>query len=242
MALRLRSDSVLAIIPARMESTRLPGKPLLDIAGQPMILHVTRACRAAGLERVLVATDSAEIADAVGSAGEEAVLTGPASCGTERVHIAWEQIGSPDSLVINVQGDEPMVARSWVDALLRNSPGPDSVTTLARSIDRAAAEDPGRVKVVIAGGEADGPALYFSRLPVPYGGAFCWEHMGLYCFSPESLVRAAGSPGSALAELEGLEQLSWMENGLRIRVACGEFEGVSVDTPEDLEMVRKLLR
>jgi 3-deoxy-manno-octulosonate cytidylyltransferase (CMP-KDO synthetase) len=243
MALTLRTDSAIAIIPARMESTRLPGKPLLEISGQPMILHVAQACRASGLERVVVATDSAEISDVASSAGVEAVLTGPASCGTERVYMAWAQIGAPDSLIINVQGDEPMVSRSWVSALLRSAPGPDSVTTLARRIDRADAADTGRVKVVIGGGgEKGGTALYFSRLPVPHGSAFCWEHMGLYCFSPDSLERAAESPMSALAELEGLEQLSWMEKGLRIHVCCGEFEGISVDTPEDLEEVRKLLR
>ncbi|MBN1434163.1 3-deoxy-manno-octulosonate cytidylyltransferase [Candidatus Fermentibacterales bacterium] len=229
---------VMAILPARMESTRLPGKPLLAIAGRPLILHVAAACRSAGLERVFVATDSSEIARVVEAGGFSAVLTGPASSGTERVHLAWELLGSPRVLVLNVQGDEPMVSATWVDAVLSRPPSEASVTTLARRIGRDEALDPNRVKVVL---DAAGRALYFSRCPIPHGGDFHWEHVGLYCFSPESLRRASSLSPGVLSRSERLEQLGWMEDGMSIEVVTGSFEGTGVDTPGDLEAMRKLL-
>ena len=221
-----------------MGSTRLPGKPLMEIGGRPMILLVAEGCRSGRVDRVVVATDSPRIASVVEAAGVEAVVTGPAESGTRRVHEAWELLGRPGSLIVNVQGDEPMVKAFWIEALLDAPPGPDTVVTLARPISAERARDPSSVKVVI--GE-DGYAHYFSRLPVPYGAVSHREHLGLYCFSPESLRCAAGCRHTALAEAERLEQLDWLECGMRMAVVTGEFSGSSVDTPEDLEEVRRLL-
>ncbi|MCK5132840.1 MAG: 3-deoxy-manno-octulosonate cytidylyltransferase [Candidatus Sabulitectum sp.] len=227
------------IIPARMESTRLPGKPLADICGRSMILRVLDGASGANPDRLVVATDSRRIEEEVLSAGYEAVLTGPAASGTHRVHMAWKALGFPGERIINLQGDEPFVQPGWVVALAGQEMLPNSVVTLARKIPADSGADSSIVKVVV---NSAGEALYFSRSSIPWGADFFFHHVGVYCFTPESLSFCVGSPPGKLALQERLEQLSWMENGVKIKVVPGDWNAMGVDTPENLEEARKWFR
>jgi 3-deoxy-manno-octulosonate cytidylyltransferase (CMP-KDO synthetase) len=250
--------AIVVIIPARFGSTRLPGKPLCDIAGKPMIQHVyERAARASLPSSVLVATDDARVVDAVTSFGGEAVLTSPDhASGTDR--LAEVARGRSDEIVVNVQGDEPLLDPASIDravaALLDDEDAP--LATLASPLVRV--EDmlsPSVVKVVT---DAAGYALYFSRSPIPSwgrqgggdgfgaGGAVAAglprRHVGLYAYRREALLRLASLPPTPLEQAEGLEQLRALHHGLRIRVAFVEQEAApAVDTPEDLARVRALV-
>jgi 3-deoxy-manno-octulosonate cytidylyltransferase (CMP-KDO synthetase) len=249
--------AIVAIIPARFAATRLPGKPLSDIHGRPMIQHVyERARRARTVNRVLVATDDERILSAVRGFGGEAVMTSPAhASGTDR--IAEAAAGLTDaSVVINVQGDEPMLDPRAVDAVVRafDDPAVQMATVSLPLRDPADMAAPAVVKVVT---DARGDALYFSRSPIPSvrdaGGmaagaeaavkqGLARRHVGLYGYRRDALLRLAAWPPSALERAEGLEQLRAMHNGMRIRVVAMDGEsGVAVDTPEDLERVRALL-
>lgn len=223
------------IVPARMESVRLPGKPLADICGKPLIVRVLEGVAGAGTERLAVATDSRAVCRAVESAGFEAVLTEKARSGTERVFMAWKAMGRPGDRIVNLQGDEPGAGPGWVEALTGPEPLPDGVATLATPLPREKAGDPSKVKVVF---DAGGRALYFSRCPIPWNAAAFHLHVGVYCFTPESLSFCAAAPAGTLAAAEDLEQLSWMEAGAGITVVPGQWNGMGVDTPEDLEEVR----
>lgn len=251
--------AIVAIIPARYASTRLPGKPLSDIHGRTMIERVYERARAArSVDRVLVATDDERIAAAVRGFGGEAVMTSAAhATGTDR--LAEAARGTDALIVVNVQGDEPMLDPAGIDAAafaLLADPGlPMATLSLPlRSVDEMMA--PSVVKVVT---DARGDALYFSRSPVPHVrlGAgtdlraaalaavergLARKHVGLYAYRREALLRFASLPPSPLEEAEGLEQLRALAHGMRIRVVSMEGEGgVAVDTPEDLERVRALL-
>lgn len=222
---------IVAIVPARFASTRLPGKPLADIAGVPMIIRVLQGIHDS-VDRAVATTDDKRIMDAVENAGYEVVYTGEASSGTQRVFKAWTLLGSPGETIINVQGDEPLVNKDWISSLTAVSSEDDQVVTLARKIPAYLAGSPDSVKVVI---NEHQEALYFSRYPVPYGADTLLEHIGIYSFSPESLRMCAAAGSTALSETEGLEQLAWLDRGVRIRVITGEFRGIGVDTEEDLE-------
>ena len=227
------SDTVV-IVPARFGSSRLPGKPLADVAGTPLVVRVLNGMKDSGLHTLAVATDDIRIADLVDSAGFTAVMTGPASTGTERVLAAWEVLGCPGSRIVNVQGDEPLVDRRWLQALATVPSSSGRIVTLARSLPASSSGSPNVVKVVASQG---GRALYFSRQPVPWGADPLLEHMGIYAYSPDSLRAAVGTGTTALSAAERLEQLAWLEAGLEIIVVeCG-FKSISVDTPEDLERV-----
>lgn len=226
-------------VPARMGSTRLPGKPLADICGRSMILRVLDGASRASPDRLVVATDSRLIKEEVLSAGYEAVLTGPAASGTHRVHMAWKALGCPGERIINIQGDEPFVQPGWVKALAGQEMLPDSVVTLARKIPADSGADSSVVKVVM---NSAGKALYFSRSLIPWGADFVFQHVGVYGFTPESLSLCAGSPTGKLSTQEKLEQLSWMENGVTITVIPGDWDAMGVDTPDDLEEARKWFR
>lgn len=225
------SDRVIAIVPARYCSVRLPGKPLADIAGVPLINRVLQGINGS-VDRIVVATDDIRIKDSVRKSGFEAILTGDADTGTQRVFMAWELLGCPGEWIINVQGDEPLVNSSWINALTSDSPGDDRVTTLARRVPAVQAQSPDSVKVVT---DCNGDAMYFSRCSVPHGAEELLEHIGVYCFSPASLRHCAGAGSTPLSRTERLEQLAWLENGIRVRVIDGDFEGLGVDTPDDLE-------
>ncbi len=221
----------LAVVPARYGSGRLPGKPLADLGGVPMIVRVLRGISGA-VDMVVAATDDSRIAGVVEDAGFTAVITGDALSGTERVYRAWRIIGEPGEVIINVQGDEPMVKESWMAPLSDDPPGDRMVHTLARPLEAADAESPDCVKVVL---DSRGEAMYFSRVPVPYGSGGFLEHVGIYAFSPASLKVCATCGSTELSTRERLEQLAWMERGIRIRVSTGNFHGFGVDTPGDLE-------
>lgn len=227
------------IVPARMASTRLPGKPLADVCGRALILRVLDGASKANPDRLVVATDSTEIERAVVAAGYEAVLTGPAESGTHRVYLAWKKLGFPGERIINLQGDEPLIDPSWIEALAGQSMAHNSVVTLARKISPEAGIDTSVVKVVM---NSVGEALYFSRSPIPWGASFLYQHVGVYCFTRESLPVCFNSPSGALSRSERLEQLGWMENGVSVTVIPGDWNAMGVDTPEDLEEARKWFR
>ena len=249
--------AIVAIIPARFGATRLPGKPLSDIHGRPMIQHVyERARKARSLDRVLVATEDRRIADAVRGFGGEAVMTSPRhASGTDRLAEAAQ--GLPDStIVVNVQGDEPMLDPAGIDAVVSafDDPGVEMATV---SLPLRNASDMLSTNVVKVVTDAAGDALYFSRSPIPCvrdaGGlaasaaaaveqGLARRHVGLYGYRREALLRFAGWPAAPLEVAEGLEQLRAMHHGLAIRVVAMEGEGgVAVDTQEDLDRVRALL-
>ncbi len=249
--------AIVAIIPARFGSTRLPGKPLSDIHGRPMIQHVyDRAGRAQSVGRVLVATDDARIAEVVRSFGGEAVMTSAAhASGTDRLAEAAAGLLASD-IVINVQGDEPMLDPAAIDAVASafDDPGVAMATVSLPLRDVADMLSPNVVKVVT---DAAGDALYFSRSPIPWlrdaGGpaasaaaavakGLARRHVGLYGYRRDALLRFAGWPPAPLEAAEGLEQLRALHHGMKIRVVAMEGEGgVAVDTPADLENVRARL-
>jgi 3-deoxy-manno-octulosonate cytidylyltransferase (CMP-KDO synthetase) len=238
--------AIVAIIPARFGSTRLPGKPLSDIHGKPMIQHVyERARRARRVDRVLVATDDVRIADAVRGFGGEAVMTSADHVsGTDRLAEAARAVDA--EIVVNVQGDEPMLEPSAIDAAveaLLADPGLPMATLSVPVEDADELASPDVVKVVVDGA---GDALYFSRSPIPHARRPSRErprkHVGLYVYRRDALHRFASLPPSPLEETEGLEQLRALHHGMKIRVVALQGDsGVAVDTPEDLERVRELM-
>jgi len=236
---------VAVVIPARYGSTRLPGKPLARIDGRPLIWYVwEKATRARTVRRVVVATDDERIASAVRGFGGEALLTSPdCASGTDRVAEAAR--GLSEEIVVNLQGDEPMMDPSVIDAVagpLAADPALLMTTAAVVLDDPAQYESPQVVKVVV---DARGDALYFSRAPVPRyrdtpRGPYR-KHLGIYGYRRDFLLRLGDLPPSPLERAEKLEQLRVLENGFRIRVVDVEHDPVGVDTPEDLEAVRERL-
>ncbi len=224
---------VWAIIPARIGSVRLPRKPLLAIDGRPLIVHVIERVVASGVaEEVVVATDDQEVEQVVRGSGFGVVRTGAALSGTHRCFDAARRMGgtAPD-VVVNVQGDQPLVAPEQLQAVVE---GAWDVQTLATPTS-GDPSDPRRVKVVV--GE-DGRALYFSRSPVPYGGPYL-THVGIYAFRWEALGRCASAPRCRLAVGEDLEQLAWLEAKVPIHVRQIAHSEAPVDDEADLERVRQ---
>lgn len=235
----------LAVIPARLESTRLARKMLLRESGHYLFEHTVRGVRRARtLERVVLATDSEEILAAAGEVGIEAILTSSAhTSGTDRVHEAFERLlergDGPFDVVLNVQGDEPEIAGETLDPLIAAFAERDvDLATLCTPLPSATeALDPSIVKVVL---DAQGNALYFSRAPIPGLAPGASErtpapflrHIGVYAFRPDALRRFCDLPRGALEARESLEQLRWLEAGLRIRVLTASQGSVGIDTPE----------
>ena len=245
----MSSGKVVVVIPARYGSTRLPGKPLVSLNGQPMIQRVyERAKSARRVDRVIVATDDDRIVKAVTSFGGEARMTrSDHRTGTERVaEVAAHVEGE---VFVNVQGDEPLLDPAAVDtavaALLQEPQA--AVATVATPIKVPGdIMDPNVVKVVL---DFDDNALYFSRAPIPWvrdtGNAIQvrhLKHLGLYVFQREALLEYPTLPQGELERIEQLEQLRWLENGSKIRVAEVEHDAISVDVPEDVARVEKLLQ
>jgi 3-deoxy-manno-octulosonate cytidylyltransferase (CMP-KDO synthetase) len=236
----------IVLIPARMASTRLPGKPLADINGTPMIVHVWRRAVEADIGRVVLATDSEEVARAVKAAGGETVLTaGDHVNGSSRIHEALKRLGAAEDIVVNFQGDIPTVAAASVRAVLRplSEPAVD-IATIAAEIHRPdERSDPNIVKVV---GTPVGAgllrALYFTRATAPHGDGPLFHHIGLYAFRRAALDRYVGLPPSPLEKREKLEQLRALEAGMRIDVAIVDGVPLGVDTPADLERARSILK
>ncbi|MEE8334066.1 MAG: 3-deoxy-manno-octulosonate cytidylyltransferase [Alphaproteobacteria bacterium] len=243
-----RQSSPIIVIPARLASTRLPGKPLADIAGEAMIVHVWRRAREAGIGPVVVACGDEEIALAVRAAGGDAVMTRPDHpSGSDRVFEAVEAV-DPDGahdIVVNVQGDLPTIDPAVIGAVLEPLADPlvDIATLVAEITDPAERDDPNAVKaaVAIAPGARIGRALYFSRLAVPSGDGPLYHHIGLYGFRRAALARFVGLPPGILEQREQLEQLRALEAGMRIDVACVDTVPDGVDTPADLARARARL-
>ncbi len=238
------------IIPARMSATRLPGKPLADIHGTPMIVHVYQRAVQAGIGRVVVAAGEQEICDVVLQAGGEAVLTNPSlPTGSDRVYDALKILDPNQNydVVVNVQGDLPTLDSSLLAPLVNLMQGDkaDIASLVAKTKTEEELTSPNVVKTVISWDNAEsktGNALYFSRSCVPYGAETHYHHMGVYAYRRAALKRFVNLPPSLLEKSENLEQLRALEAGMCIRIACVDTPvPMGVDTPEDLEKAKKIL-
>lgn len=222
-----------AVIPARWSSTRLPGKVLADLAGRPMLVHVwERVASLDCFDRVLVATDDDRVADVALAVGAEVVRTGPARNGTHRAALA---LGSSFTDVVVVQADQPLLDPVHVRVLVDQLDDAPVATLAAPLVGDP--HDPARVKVAIG---PDGGAIAFSRRPIPPEGPWL-VHLGLYGFRAGALGRCVAAPISPRAAAEDLEQVAWLDAGMRIAVAEVDRSPPSVDTPADLDRVRHLL-
>lgn len=248
--------SFIAVIPARAASTRLPGKPLLDLGGKPMVVRTAQRAARSGAGRVLVASDHADIVDAVRREGFEAMMTrADHPTGTDRLSEVVQALALDDeAIVVNVQGDEPLIDPAAIDAvagLLAARPEAAIATCASPIRDARTLFDPNAVKVVC---DAAGNALYFSRAPIPWArdaladgvqrlapGLPAWRHIGLYAYRAAFLRAFPRLPTGALERAESLEQLRALEHGYRIAVLLGvEDPAAGVDTAADLERVRAL--
>jgi 3-deoxy-manno-octulosonate cytidylyltransferase (CMP-KDO synthetase) len=240
-------NRVLVLIPARMAATRLPGKPLLDIGGLPMIVHVLRRAEAAQIGRVAVATDAPEIAAAVKANGGEAVMTRTDHpSGSDRIHEAMRLL-DPDGraeFVVNLQGDFPTILPQNIRDVLPplDDPAVDIATLAAEIHTEEEALNPNVVKAVgspIGGGRLR--ALYFTRATAPSGDGPRYHHIGLYAYRRAALERFVALPPSPLEKQERLEQLRALEAGMRIDITIVDTVPRGVDTPADLETTRRML-
>jgi 3-deoxy-manno-octulosonate cytidylyltransferase (CMP-KDO synthetase) len=238
---------ILVLIPARMAATRLPGKPLLEMAGLPMIVHVLRRAEAAGVGRVAVATDTAEIAAIVTAHGGDAVMTrADHPSGSDRI---FEALGvlDPNSeveIVVNLQGDFPTIGADNIRDVLTPLTDPEvDIATLAAEIHTE--EEATNPNVVKAVGSVVGPrrlrALYFTRATAPHGEGPRYHHIGLYAYRRAALERFVQLPPSPLERQEKLEQLRALEAGMRIDIGIVDSVPRGVDTPSDLETTRQIL-
>lgn len=241
----------IGIIPARYASTRFPGKPLVDICGKPMIQRVYKQARKA-LDTVIVATDDTRIFQCVQNFGGQAIMTSPNhKCGTDRVEEAYQTyktthpLHDENTVVINIQGDEPFIQPDQIDAI--KSCFPTEIATLVKPFTAENTydelENPNSPKVVFS--QQTGEALYFSRSVIPYlrgkerqrwlqQGRF-YRHIGMYAYRADVLQRITRMPQTPLELAESLEQLRWLENGLHVKVAVCNTYSMGIDTPEDLQ-------
>jgi 3-deoxy-manno-octulosonate cytidylyltransferase (CMP-KDO synthetase) len=243
----MASQSILILIPARMAATRLPGKPLADIGGLPMIAHVIRRAQEAKLGEVIVATDAEVIFAAVEKAGARALMTRTDhASGSDRIFEALE-LADPDKrarIVVNMQGDLPTLTPGDLTAAVRllDDPAVDIATIAAEIKNLDERDNPNVVKVV---GSLVSPrrlrALYFTRATAPSGEGPLYHHIGLYAYRREALGHFVSLPPSPLETREKLEQLRALEAGMRIDVAIVDSVPLGVDTPEDLEAARRML-
>lgn len=239
--------SILILIPARMASTRLPGKPLADIAGRPMIVHVARRATEAGLGRVVVATDTPAVAEAVARHGFEAVMTrSDHESGSDRIFEALTAL-DPDrqvETIVNVQGDLPTVDPAIIEAALRPFEEP-SVDIATLGVEIAGDDEKTNPNVVKIVGSSLSPtrlkALYFTRATAPWGEGPLYHHIGLYAYRRAALERFVALKPSPLERRERLEQLRALEAGMRIDAEIVRSVPLGVDTPADLERARQIL-
>lgn len=243
---------VTAIIPARYASSRLPGKPLIDLGGRPMIRHVCdNVARAAHVKRVIVATDDDRIAEAVHAAGCEVVMTSPdLPSGTDRIAAAAGEL-KVEGPILNVQGDEPMIDPDVIDRVVERfaESDADCATPVVKIDSMTYLFDPDTPKVVMRG---DGRALYFSRTPIPYFRDRAPEewleihtfhrHVGLYLYGASTLPRFVAAPPCAIESAEQLEQLRMLELGMSILCVEVDYDGQAVDSPEDVMRVETRMR
>ena len=238
--------SAVGIIPARYRASRFPGKPLAQIAGRPMLQHVIEgARRAKRLREVWVATDDARIAEAAAAVGAPVAMTSPEHpTGTDR--LAEAAAGLRDAVVVNIQGDEPLIEGFVIDAAVDalEADAEAAIATVVHRLEPAALDDPNRVKVVL---DRAGRALYFSRAPIPHRRADApapryYQHVGLYAYRRDFLLRFVTLAQGEAERAEGLEQLRALEHGFRIRCAVIEgWQSVPVDVPADVARVEAQL-
>jgi 3-deoxy-manno-octulosonate cytidylyltransferase (CMP-KDO synthetase) len=235
------------LIPARYASTRFPGKPLAELAGKPMVVHVCERARASGARSVAVATDDRRILEAVQRSGFRALMTrAEHASGTDRIAEAAAALGlGAEDIVVNVQGDEPLIEPGLIAEVagaLARSPDASMSTACHPIRNDADFANPNVVKVVL---DARGHALYFSRAGIPYprqGNPAACRHVGIYAYRVSFLQRYAALPASPLEQAEALEQLRALWHGFRIVVTTSEAESPpGVDTPQDLDAVRRML-
>ena len=244
------ASNVIAIIPARFASTRLPAKPLADLGGEPLIVRVCQNIKQADVfERIIVACDHKEITTAVRTAGFEAVFTKPSiPSGTDRVATAAKELNLPNhARIVNVQGDEPFISQACLQAVAnRLEIGEDAIiTAIERTDTDAVLLDRNAVKVAMGVNER---ALYFSRSPIPHVReveeinemGWHFRHIGIYGYTMETLSRITQLPEHQLERMEKLEQLRWLAHGESIICPCVEPSPRGVDTPEDLEEAKAL--
>jgi 3-deoxy-manno-octulosonate cytidylyltransferase (CMP-KDO synthetase) len=254
--MKIKKDTIIAVIPARYSSTRFPGKALVDIKGRPMIQWVYEGTKRSKLiNRVIVATDNERIVSAVKSFGGEVMMTSPHhATGTDRIAEVAKSLEC--DIVVNVQGDEPLIRPEMIDEALLPLVQDASIPmgTLCRKIeDREDAFDTNVVKVVF---DKNSFALYFSRSPIPWDrdawtGKSSWKelslanpmykHIGLYVYRRDFLLDYAAMPGTALEAAEKLEQLRALENGHKIKIVITQYESFGVDIPDDLSKILKRL-
>lgn len=241
----------IGIIPARYASTRFPGKPLALLGGKPVIQHVYEKV-AAVLEAAYVATDDERIYDAVKSFGGQVVMTRTDhKSGTDRIEEAIEKIGGEWDVVVNVQGDEPFVAKSQLDTICHCFDDPTTqIATLGKPFESMeAVQNPSSPKIVV---DNMGFAMYFSRSVIPYVRGkekSSWlthypflKHLGIYAYRKDVLRQVTQLPQSSLEIAESLEQLRWLQNGFKIKVGTTDVETVGIDTPQDLERAEEFLK
>jgi 3-deoxy-manno-octulosonate cytidylyltransferase (CMP-KDO synthetase) len=236
----------LVLIPARMQATRLPGKPLAEIGGLPMIVQVFHRAREADIGPVVVATDSVEVADAVRAAGGAAQMTAAHHpSGSDRIHEAATRL-DPDGahdLIVNVQGDLPLIAPRAIRAVLGvMDEAKVALGTLVAPITREEERTASSVVKMVGTEHAPGRfrCLYFTRATAPWGEGALWHHIGLYAWRREALARFVGLPPSPLEQREKLEQLRALEDGMRVDAAVVDDIPLGVDTQADLERARAL--
>ena len=241
----------IGIIPARYASTRFPGKPLALLGGKPVIQHVYEKV-AAVLEAAYVATDDERIYDVVKSFGGQVVMTRTDhKSGTDRIEEAIEKIGGEWDVVVNVQGDEPFVAKSQLDTICHCFDDPTTqIATLGKPFESmVAVQNPNSPKIVV---DNMGFAMYFSRSVIPYVRGkemSSWlthypflKHLGIYAYRKDVLRQVTQLPQSSLEIAESLEQLRWLQNGFKIKVGTTDVETVGIDTPQDLERAEEFLK
>ena len=241
----------IGIIPARYASTRFPGKPLALLGGKPVIQHVYEKV-AAVLEAAYVATDDERIYDVVKSFGGQVVMTSTDhKSGTDRIEEAIEKIGGEWDVVVNVQGDEPFVAKSQLDTICHCFDDPTTqIATLGKPFESMeAVQNPNSPKIVV---DNMGFAMYFSRSVIPYVRGkekSSWlthypflKHLGIYAYRKDVLRQVTQLPQSSLEIAESLEQLRWLQNGFKIKVGTTDVETVGIDTPQDLERAEEFLK
>ena len=245
-------NKFIGIIPARYASSRFPGKPLADIGGITMIERVYRQVKKE-LDQVYVATDDDRIYDTVQSFGGKAIMTSTEHrSGTDRVNEAYHAIDTDANIIINIQGDEPFVAPEQIATIKKCFDDPETqIATLARKYDAAngfeGLFDPNKVKVIFDNNDF---AIYFSRAILPYVRNYKWNewlqhrdfyiHVGMYAYRSDVLDNVTKLPQSSLELAESLEQLRWLQNGYKIKVALTDAPTFGIDTPEDLEQAKKL--
>ena len=241
---------ITGIIPARYESTRFPGKPLIDIHGKSMLQRVHEQCQKSKLDRLVVATDDERIVAHVNTFGAEAILTASShKSGTDRIAEAADKLNlQDDGIVVNIQGDEPFIQPEDINLLAACFENPTiQIATLVKKIDAIETlENPNNPKVVL---NTNKEVLYFSRAPIPHLKGFrkedwlnhhtFFKHIGIYGFRTAVLKEITQLPNSILEQKEGLEQLRWLENGYRIQTAETNSESIAVDCPEDLIRIDK---